>query len=67
MDIQLLQAHYMVIKYYHLYLCKIGGINVYDLKAGSNIRLQLKGHDSNSVNHLDFLRLADDLKVKNFK
>jgi protein NEDD1 len=38
-----------------------GGVSVYDLKAGSNVKLQLKGHES-CINYLDFIKITDDMK-----
>ena len=42
----------------------IGGLFVYDLRQGSTITNQLKGHDGTSVNYVDFIRLLPEEAAK---
>ncbi len=37
---------------------------VYDLRAGSSVSSQLKGHDGTSNNNVDFIRLPPEEAVK---
>ena len=43
---------------------QIGGLLVYDLRSGSSVTKELKGHDGTSVNYVDFIRLAPEEAAK---